>query len=253
LSGHREKRNRLRWLMAGLAGVFVLSAIVWSARLLFVGAGGAAGEGPDGGRASIEEQVGDASYPVGSDGPGGADVIVAQLQQATQRILEERGSARRAQGLSQAVADTLRAYTSDSIDEWERYLRDYGIEPPAMDTEVERERVATMWRYTGRFFSDARFDPEVVRLGGAGGPDIEGASKSSRRDAGRLFLRDLRRDEAETVEVVLPGAFTGVRGGVFEGMLGLEFTLDPREDQWVLTGVQLYGVPSGIVVPGFLL
>lgn len=247
-----------RWprrIATATAAAFAMAAIAWGALSLFGrgsqhGAEWAEIAPSDGGAVGPDEAAELAgAYVLGADSDGGLSQMMATIGSAAARAANEKGLSGDGAAIGNACSEALRVYMVGTIEDWDQYLLSHGIEPSSAAHGDEHNH-KTMWHYAQRVLSSARFDPEGVHVGAEDADVGSGATLTSRRDDGRAFLRHMSLQERRRAEVVIPGAFRGLSGKVFEGSIGMEFTLDPGAGEWVLTGFNFYNVPSGAIVPG---
>lgn len=233
--------------MSGRAGLVVLLGVAVVAAGLVVGVRGCGGGAGGGGAAS--ERGGGAARGDGvggevSVGVGGSSSEDAGVDAAVSGVaVVDRA------GLGEAMRGTLAGYRSDA-EGFLAMLASQGVEPSApMLTEWFGE---DGWSIVRGLVGGASLD-----VAGSSVMDVRGGVSyvgepgetvfTSRRDEGRVFLRDWRAGELDRVEWVVPGAFSGEGGGRFEGVLVIEFTRDTEEERWVFTELRLHA-PAGVRV-----
>ncbi|GEM_PF-2275159 len=153
--------------------------------------------------------------------------------------------------LAEAAAAVFLAWVEPSFEPYRDLLVGQGV-TPIPRWESNPEAAQRLWNDARALLVLAEYevaDIEIRDVGRAGRYDeVAGFSslRSGRRDVARPFLAEIPEERRIVAEAVLPGEYQAQSGDRFDGAIALEFTFNPRAQQWVLTGVRLMGVPSGV-------
>lgn len=151
--------------------------------------------------------------------------------------------------LIQSINDTLHAYVSEDISEFDAYCSLHGID--SLDsTASDPAYVPYMWSQFHAWFKTAivNHDELTIRWRVQGGVDqvVDEAQsvRTASRDVARAFWMLAALRDRRSIEVVFPLVAKDLDGVIFESRLGLEFGYNAAAGSWILLRSRQYDVPA---------
>lgn len=161
--------------------------------------------------------------------------------------------------LADEVREAISLYIGGTLQDYEQYLTSRRLTPPPRNWERPEQR-ETFWKERSVALHMARMHASglSVRPRFVGGRkfiyDDATSVDRAERPGRKPSLANLADSSLNVYEVLLPAEVRLHDGSPFHGRLGLWFTWDPMDRQWVLTTLSLYGRPNDstyVLMPGF--